>query len=76
MIPTKDSSILINNVNNIQKIITTSSKSSVIYECNIADELNNNCNFLNIQNNTEIINIIKENINLIYNTENEKKSNN
>ena len=69
---TEESSILINNDNIIQKIITTSSQSKVIYECNITDEINNDCKFLNIQNNTEIINIIKDNINLLYNAENGK----
>ena len=63
---------LINNENISQTIIKTSSNSKVVYECNTADDLNNNCNFLNIQDNTEIINIIKDNINLIYNSESGK----
>ena len=65
-------STIINNDTIIQKIITTSSQSKVIYKCNITDEINNDCKFLNIQNNTEIINIIKDNINLLYNSESGK----
>ena len=64
--------ITINNENITQTIIKTSSNTKIVFECNTADELNNNCNFLNIQNNSEIINIIKDNINLIYNPESGK----
>ena len=52
--------------------ISTSSNSTIIYECSLDDELNNNCNFLNVENNEEILNIIKENINSLYDSENGK----
>ena len=62
---------LINNENITQKIITTSSSDSeVIYECKKDDTLNNNCNFLNIKNETEILNIIQENIESLFDPDN------
>ena len=60
---------LINNENITQKFITTSHKSPVIYECKNDDPTNNNCNFLNIKNNTDILNIIKDNLQSIYDPE-------
>ena len=49
---------LTNNENIAQRYITTSSNSQVLYECKIDDPLNNNCNFIDIKNETEIMNII------------------
>jgi hypothetical protein len=49
-----------------KRIISTSSKGKVIYECKTNDDLNNNCNFENIDNNTEIFDIIKENLISLY----------
>ena len=60
---------LINNENVTQRLIKTSSSSQVLYECKISDTLNNNCNFFNITNNTEIFNIIEDNIKSLYNPE-------
>ena len=48
----------------------TSNNNPVVYECKIDDSSNNNCNFVNIINNTEILNIIKDIIQSIYNPEN------
>ena len=61
--------VLINNENITQKIIKTFSNVVVIYECEKGDNINNNCNFLNTINNTEIMNIIKDNIKSIYDPE-------
>jgi hypothetical protein len=47
-------------------MISTSSDSQIIYECSLDDDLNDNCNFLNDLNNSDISNIIEDNINLIY----------
>ena len=55
-----------------RKIISTSSHAQVIYECSTDDNINNNCNFQNIENNTEILNIIKENIISLYSPDNKK----
>ena len=55
--------IPINNENITQKIITTSTGSQLIYECKNDDSLNSNCHFLNIKNETEILNIIQQNMN-------------
>ena len=63
---------IMNNENVYQTIITTSSDSQIIYECRKDDTLNNNCNFLNIQNLTEILNIIEQNINSLIDSENGK----
>ena len=63
---------LINNDNITQKIISINSGSDVIYECLLDDTINNNCNFVNIKNNTEIFDIIKNNLLAIYNPENNK----
>ena len=61
---------LINNEIITQKIYMTSNNNPVVYECKIDDSSNNNCNFVNIINNTEILNIIKDIIQSIYNPEN------
>ena len=67
--------ILINNENRnkIQKKIITTFNTEVIYEC-LSDEnsLNINCIFVNVTNNTEILNIIRDNISTIYDLENKK----
>ena len=63
---------LVNNENISQKIITTPSDSQIIYECKKDDTLNNNCNFLNFNEEAEILNIIQQNINLLSDTENGK----
>ena len=63
---------LINNISIIQRKISTSSNSAIIYECTSNDELNNNCDFLGVENNAEILNIIKENINSLYDPGNGK----
>ena len=60
---------LINNENITQRLITTSSNLQIVYECKIEETLNNNCNFLNIEDETEIINIIQENINSLFDSE-------
>ena len=53
--------------NNItRKILSISSNAKVVYECKSDDNSNSNCNFQNIENNTEILNIIKENIVALY----------
>ena len=57
--------VLINNENVTQRIIKTS-HSQVIYEYNKGDSLSNNCNFKNINNNTEIFKIIADNIQSLY----------
>ena len=53
----------INNESITQKIITTSTGSQLIYECKNDDSLNSNCHFLNTKNETEILNIIQQNMN-------------
>ena len=63
---------LINNDSISQILISTSSNSKVIYECKREDSLINNCNFKNINNNTEIFDIIKNNIQYLYNSDNGK----
>ena len=65
----KESYLLINNENITQKIIKTSSQKQVVYECK-KNEINNNCNFLNIDNNTEILDIIKNNIESLFHNNN------
>ena len=60
---------LINNENITQKLITTSSDFQIVYECKNEETLNNNCNFLNIENETEIMNIIQENIQSLFDQE-------
>ena len=57
---------LINNENTSYRMISTSSDSQIMYECSLDDDLNDNCNFLNDLNNSDISNIIEDNINLIY----------
>ena len=61
--------IILNNENITQKLIITNSNIQVIYECKNEETLNINCNFLNIENETEILNIIKENINSLFEPE-------
>ena len=60
---------MINDENVTQRLIKTSSNSRVLYECKKEDTLNDNCNLLNINNNTEVINIIKNEIQSIFNPE-------
>ena len=60
---------LINNENLIQRSISINPHLQYDYKCEIGDELNNICFFSNITNNTEILKIIKDNINSIYNQE-------
>ena len=60
---------MINNENITQKLITTSSDFQIVYECKNEETLNNNCNFLNIENETEIMNIIQENIQSLFDQE-------
>ena len=64
---------MINDENVTQRLIKTSSNSRVLYECKKEDTLNDNCNLLNINNNTEVINIIKNEIQSIYNPETGKR---
>ena len=63
---------LINNENITQKLITTTSNSEIVYECKNQNTLNNNCNFLNIENEIEILDIIQENMNLLIDPDNGK----
>ena len=63
---------IINNENITQKIISLSSDSQVIYECKKDNTLNNNCDFLNIKNQTEILNIIQQNLDSLFDSENGK----
>ena len=60
---------LINNETITQRLIITSSDFQYVYECKREDTLNNNCKFLYIENESEIINIIQENINSIFDSE-------
>ena len=63
--------ILINNENITQKLIkpSSSSLSGIIYECEKGDKTNDNCNFVNVKNETVILDIIKENIQSLINQE-------
>ena len=63
---------IIYNENKMALIFESSSNSQVIYECLLNDSINNLCSFINITNNDEVLNIIRENILSIYNKENEK----
>ena len=63
---------LINNENITQKIIRTYSGSQIIYECIKDNTLNDNCNFQNIKNETEIFNLIKQNLNSLFDSESGK----
>ena len=63
---------LINNENITQKIIRTYSGSQIIYECIKDNTLNDNCNFQNIKNETEILNLIKQNLNSLFDSESGK----
>ena len=55
-----------------QRNISNSSQTKIIYKCSTDDNINNNCNFQNIENTSEIYNIIKENIISLYSQNNGK----
>ena len=61
-----DDNILINSESIIIRLIPSSSYSNVIIECQKGNSSNNNCKFLNIKNDTEIMNVIQENINFLF----------
>ena len=61
-----DDNILINSESIIIRLIPSSSYSNVIIECQKVNSSNNNCKFLNIKNDTEIMNVIQENINFLF----------
>ena len=63
---------MINNKNITQRLIKTISNSEIVYECKNEDSLNNNCNFVNIENETDILNIIEQNMNSLFDPENGK----
>ena len=63
---------LINNENITQRLISTSTNFEVVYECKNEDTLNNNCNFANIEDETDILNIIEQNMNTLFEPENGK----
>ena len=60
---------LINNENITQKLFASSGNKQVILECKNDGSSIKNCNFLNIENNREISNIIKNNLKNIYDSE-------
>ena len=60
------------NENITQKIFTTSSNSQIIYQCKVNNNFNDYCDFLNSKEDTEIFNIIQQNINLIFDLDKEK----
>ena len=60
---------LVNNENITQKLFASSGNTPVVLECKSDDSSNKNCNFLNVANNSEIYNIIKDNIKNIYDSE-------
>ena len=60
------------NIFKTKKFITTSFNTVVVYECLLDDPLNNDCYFINITNNTEILNLIRDNILSIYDPYNKK----
>ena len=61
---------LVNNENITQKLISVSNKNPIIYECK--NDETSNCGFLNINNNTEIFDILKNNLKNIYELDNGK----
>ena len=61
---------IIDNENITRKIINTSLYSEIILECSNDNLIVNICNFGNIKNNSDIYNIIKENLMDIYNENN------
>ena len=64
--------IIYTNDSKIQIKLSISSDSKVTFECSFDSSLNNDCNFVDIDNNTEIYDILKENIMDIYKLDNGK----
>ena len=60
---------LMNNENISQRLITTKSNLELVYECKKEDTLNNNCGFFGVENESEVFNIIQENINSLFDSE-------
>ena len=59
----------INNENICRKIISSSQNSEILYECIKNNNINDNCNFNNIENETDILNIIQQNIKSLFDSE-------
>ena len=66
----EEDTIIYKNNSIIQRIIKTSSNSKLIYECATNNSLNSICTFADIKNNSQIYELIENNIMLLYNLDN------